>query len=575
MANGVRKALSALINRAKSLSMGMGDNPTAMAKMNARIARIGFTSRQRELNDLWMWFRNQHHEGFGVDWNGDQIPEIEIDTYATQAYVPPGQVAMAAETPIKYRRPTAPYALPRVIVKRFTGLLFSEGHQPKIVVEGDSQTDDWINAAMAAGNLWSKIKIARDYGGAMGTTCLGFKFLPGDPGDAPDGAEPSTKIEIEVHNPCWCVPTFKAHGSFELLKLEKRYLTPKEERDERTGKTETVWFWYRRVIDEQTDTEWELVPVGDLDEPAWDDLPHETITHGFGFVPAVWTQNKPVEDDIDGDPDCVGIFDLVDSIDRLVSQSNKSALANADPTPVFSTDAILPKVKMGGADTGIKLPTGDSASFLESSGAGAKAALDLAKELRAFALEVAQCVLDHPEANAQKTATEIERVYSSMLEAAGDMRTQYGDCAIVPLAQKMIRGARTLARGAVGSDGVVVHQEVRLPPRVIKPATDAAPVEGSEPPPVLVERALGPGGVVTLRWPPFFRPTLVDITQAVAAAAQALTAGLIDEDHAVDFVSRFFGFADTAAVRAKIGAEKAKRDAEHAAMVQRYMGGGR
>ena len=551
MANAARRMLGALVDRIRS-STGVGDSPGAQEKMNGRIARLGLTPRQLALNSLWAWYRNQRYDACGADWNGDKITDtVETEMISTQGFVPNGFVAAGADFPLKFRKPTAPYALPRVIVNRFTGILFGKGHAPKICVAGDPATEDWINAAFEAAGIWAQMNIARPYGGAMGTVAIGFQFVNGLP-------------VIEVHDPRWCEPKFVAHGNLELQSFEKRYIYPEDERNPETQKVEAKWYWYRRVIDQESDTLWDPVPVGEGDEPVWDDLPNKRVEHDFGFVPVVWIQNKPVQDSHDGDPDCEGIFDNVETIDRLISQANKGTIANADPTPVVTTDAELKSLKTG-SDGVLKLPQGGTFAYAEMTGGGTKMAIDLFKELRSLALEVAQCVLDHPEAGGQKTATEIERVYASMLECAGVLQVQYGDTGLKPLAEKMIKAAKILGAGRPGEDGEVHIGAINLPPRVT--TRDDGTVE-TQP------RALGQGGTVSCKWPPFFTPTLDEIAKAIDAMGKALQSSLIDEDTAVAFVAKMMGIEDTVALRAKIKAEKAKREQEQAAQMAAAMGGG-
>ena len=559
--NGVQHMLGALIDRVRQqgAASGFGDDPSGQKRMNARVARLGLTPRQMELDALWQWYCVKRYDGRKLDWNGDQIAdEIETETISSQGFVPSGFQRAGGDIPIKYRKPSAPYALARVVVNRFTGLLFSEGKQPKIVVEGDAQTEDWINAALEYANIWALMNLSRQYGGAIGSMAMGFQYIDARP-------------VIEVHDPRWCEPTFVSRGSFELKRFEKRYLFPVDEKDEETQEVGTEWYWYRRVIDQQTDTLWEPVPVQDGDEPVWDELPHESVRHGFGFVPVVWVQNKPIQDAPDGAPDCEGIFDAIETIDKLVAQSVKGTLANADPTPVVTTDSSLPSLRKG-SDEAVKLNAGDSLTYLEMSGSGTKAAMDLAKEIRSLALEVVQCVLDHPESPSAvpKTATEIDRVYSSMLECAGTLRNQYGHVCLKQLAEKMIRAARILARGIVGPDGINRIQEIKLPPRIVKHEGENGQPETVE----SIPRQLGDGdSIVVVRWPPFFRPTLTDIQTMVAALGQALQNSLIDQDHAIEFAAKFFGIEDLGSLRAKIKAEKAQRDAEQAQQMASLMGG--
>jgi len=361
---------------------------------------------------------------------------------------------------------------------------------------------------------------------------VGFQFIDGKP-------------VVEVHDPRWVNRVFKDRGTFKLGAFEVRYMFPVDERDE-TGAYATGWYWYRRIVDEKTDTLFKPAPVGEGEEPEW--IVDRQIVHGFGFCPAVWVQNLPVQDDLDGDPDCLGVYDLIEAMDSLLAQANRGILANCDPTLIITTDAEMGEVQKG-SDNAIKLPGGGNAHYMEMAGSGPKAALELAQELRKAALEVAQCILDHPEMSA-RTATEVERLYSPMLAKADILREQYGHRCVLPLMEMMLVAARQLDKGRVDPEtGEIVRQVLVLPPRVT--TTETGEVQ-------LQERRMGPGGVLGIQWHRYFALTLADVELATRGASLALTGGLIDLDHAVKFTSEYFEVADVARLIAKLKEEKAK-----------------
>ena len=556
MANGIRKVLGNLMSRirqegaAKSLG---GNNKSWVDKTNARIARLGMTQRQMKLSRLWAWYRCESYASRKLDWNGDEIKdEIEIETIASEGVVPPGFQQAATEVPLEFRKPTAPYALPRVIVHRFTGLLFGEQHAPKFEVADDPQTEDWLNAVLTKAVFRQRAKMARNMGGAMGSWCVGFQFRDSEP-------------RIEVHDPRWCFPEFVERGSKVLRRIEIKYIYPVETINPENGELEEQAFWYRRIIDAQTDTLWDPVPVQDGDEPAWNDLRSETIKHGLGFVPVEWGHNLEVQGEIDGDSDCEGTFDTVKAIDALRAQANKGTLKNADPTVVINCTDDLSSIQKG-SDHALKFPNpGESAKYMEMTGAGLKFALDLADKFREGVLEVCQVVLDHPEAGAQKTATEVERVYSSMVERVGDLQVMYGG-PWIRLAEKMIKAARILAAGQ-NADGSTVVQwsAIKLPPRMEKDQAGQ---------PQRIERVLGPGGTVALKWPPIYQPTLDEIAKAIDAMSRGVLNHLVDQETADRFVAKFLGVEAVDKMLKKIEAERAQHDAEAQQQMAQAMGGG-
>lgn len=540
----VRKLVEGLTER---LTSG-GERVENVAEAVQRISNLGMTPRQLMLNRLWAWYRTEQYAARKLDWNGcPELDPIEHEAIAHGGVIPPGFYDAGQNLPIKFRRPTAPYALAKVVVDRFTGLLFSERHHPEFRADGDPDSEDFLQAVVRKGRLWPHMIMARTYGGAMGTVAIGFQFVEGE-------------VEFEVHDPRWCKPQFRDRARLLLKQLEKKYMYPIDELNEaRTGYV-TNWYWYRRIITETADVLYPPVPVGNGEEPPWDSLEGiRVVEHGFGFCPVVWVQNLPVQDDIDGDPDCLGGYDAIEAIDALLAQANKGVLANCDPTLILSTDAELSEVRKG-SDNAIKLPKGDTANYLEIAGSGPKAALELAEKLRKQFLEVVQCVLEHPDVG-NRTATEIDRVYSAMISKADVMREQYGEKAILPLMDMVEKAVRQLDQGRADPEtGEVVRGQLNLPPRPVV-------LEGGER--FSMPRKLGPGGTPRLQWPKYFEPMLSDVELATRSAIAAKAGRLIDQEHAVKYVAEHYNVKDARSMMESIEREAA---AEQDVMAEQALG---
>lgn len=499
---------------------------------NDRVGHLGMSPRQMELNRRWSYYCCAQYDARMVDWDGTRREGmVETDVIAQKGFIPPGfydAAGQMAELPLKYRRPTTPYHLCKVIVERFTGMLFSERRHPNLDVEGDEQTADWIGSVAEVTRLWPAMIKARGYGGAMGSVAVGFQFKQGKP-------------VIEVHDPRWLFPTFVDRASLKLGEIEKRYMYPVEERDPDSGLWVPIWYWYRRVINETQDVLFKPALVADGDEPQWEE--QEIATHGLGFCPVVWTQNLPVDDDVDGEPDCHGIWDMVAAIDALLAQAHKGTLANCDPTLAMENvgDMEIPSLKKGSGNA-VKLPQG-TAKYLEISGTGPASARELAKELRGLALEVAQVVLDHPDV-AGRTATEVERVYSSMLAKADVLREQYGQRCVLPLMEMIRKAAVKLGQPTQDETGQIVRYALSLPPRYDGETEVATP------------RVLGKAdSQLTIHWPGYFDPSLQDAQLAAQAASSAKAAGLIDDENAAKFISSYFRIDDVKASLERIAAQ--------------------
>lgn len=487
-------------------SAGSGKNPHSQK----------LTARQVELTTRWNYFKVAEHAGKGVDWEGRAVMSDSMrDGISRQGYVPPGFEIVGDTLPREFRRPVAPLGIVRNIVSRFTGLLFSNRKQPRMRVPGDEKTEDYLNAQLTFGNFWAAMIQTRNYGGAMGTGCIGFKFVQG-------------KVRFEALDPRWVTPEFAGMGSDELTKLTIQHTYSREEKDE-NGNWKQVWYWYRRVIDTETDTVW--VPVRcKKKEPNWDYIQKNTVRHGLGFLPYEWIQNLDEGDEIDGEADCAGIFDLVRAIDSLLTEIYSGTIKNCDPTLNLATDLDLKSVAKG-SDNAIKLEKGGQASYMEMNGSGANTGITVVKEMEDRAYRLAQCVPDQVlfQNSGEKTALEIERIYSSMLERADDLREQYGP-PMIRICQKLLQAIRQYTSIRETEDGRLVRGKVFVPPKVIQ-QPDGDTVE--------IPRDIGKGTICEVKWPPYFRPTLTDVETALRVATTAKDSEMMTKSAAIVFSAPF------------------------------------
>lgn len=493
------------------------------------------SARVAKLQRLYSHFRCETYDHLTTDWNGDPILSLEEKaTVARDRQIPPGFYDPFGQMlPLSMRRPDAPYYLVNVIVHRFTGLLFSHKRNPRVKVLGDDLTEDWLSAVVEVGRLWPQMIEARNLGGAMGAVAIGFQVVRGTP-------------VFEVHDPRFCTPQFKNRITQELSSIEIRWKYTDYVHDPDSGLTLEVEFWNRRVIDDKTDTLWQAVPVGDGSEPEWDKFEPLAVEHGLGECPVIWIQNRRVAENIDGDPDCLGAYDTIEKIDALNAQANKGIISNCDPTLVIATeDGDLPPQLQKGSGNFIRVGKGEQAEYLEITGAGPKAATEQADRLEERVLRMCRCVIEQAKSFTAKTATEVQKDYSSMHEAADVLREHYGERGVKRLLEIVLRAALILGKR---------NELIVLPPKV---ESDGA----------LTPRKLGSGGFLTLSWPAYETPTPTEIAQAVTAATTAKQAELVDASHASQSVATYFGVEDVDAMLAEMAEAKRKSDEEYAASI--------
>lgn len=530
------------LTTAKNNKNVSGDRP--IPAETEKVMGAALNKRQVELNRKWMFYACTIYEGRKVDWNGKPYLEhLEKEAVASSTNPPADFNNDSYNYPLKYRRPTCPYYLVRSIVDKFTGLVFSKKRCPIITVVDDKVTEEWITEFIKQTRFWSKMMLARTYGGAMGSVGIGFKFVNGKP-------------IVEVHDPRWCFVEFEEDDDEQkIARFEKRYLYTEEVRDKSSGIWKDKFYWYRRVIDDRTDTVWHKIESADGKEPDWDDLRFKPVEreHGFGFVPVVWVQNHMVQNDLEGWTDAEGQYDTTEAIDRLYAQADRGATHNCDPTTVISSDAFSGAVRKG-SNNALMVEKGGSANYMEITGVGIESAMSVAKELRGNVLEVAHCVLDTNFEGPARTEEEVIKNYSSMLETADKLRGQYG-AGIIQLIDMVLDAVRTLSRPltVVNEDGSrrTEKRVVRLKPKI---TTDE---DGKI---KKVERELGRGELIELSWPPYAEPGIDATLKATQAASAAKLGKLVDQETAVRHVAKYFGIEDTVRMVQKIEEESANVD---------------
>lgn len=497
------------------------------------------SDRQKHLTRLFLAFRAACYADRAYDWDGTPATDPEQkDSIAREGVLPPGfemSDGLMSQMPLQYRRPCSPVALGRVVPLKLTSMLFGSNKHPKIACD-DPNTEDWLTGWAEVTRLWSKMKQARNLGGAMGSVGLGFKFVRGKP-------------IVEVHDPRWCTPTFSDRSEQLVEKLEKRYQFSQQVRT--PDGFETIWFWYRRVINDEYDVIWPKVRVQDGEEPNWLSEKYEAARHNFGFCPIVWIQNTEVDEAIDGEEDLCGCWELVESIDMLNSQARKSAIANCDPTGWAASDAEFDSIRRGSGSF-MQVEKGGSLNLLEMTGAGIEKACTLRDQMTEQLCTVARVTLDRNEGGPSRTVEEVEHVYSSMIERCDELREQYGELGIKRLLDMVLRAARMLAQTRTVEDetGIprIVRGTIALPKRR---AIDE--ISGQT---VWLERKLGNGEQIELRWPRYYSPSQQSVGAAVTAAGDAKEKGLIDAKHASEYVAENFGVENVQEMLGKIAKEK-------------------
>lgn len=510
------------------------------------LAEVCGTARFKRLDKQEAYYRCLQYEDRPYEWDGLFRRAGNFRIYA-QHFVPHRE-----------RKPSTRYELARLIVRRFTSMVFGSERFPQIVVDGDEDAQGYVRELAKAAKFRTVMHTIRNKGGSQGSACASFAFVNGRP-------------RVRVHNAKHItILGWEDRDELRPRAVLESYAYPRTVWDPKNRKTKVVTLYFARYWDQDIETIWDPIPEEAGRKPGWQRAAESyTVRHGYGFCPVYWVQNLPDPDDWDGDSDFEGMCDNFDGLNQLLSATSKGTVANVDPTLVIH---MQPQMNTGrvrkGSENAIFSEKG--AQYLELSGSSVEAALKLAGERKQEILDTVGVVLGDPDKMAAKalSAQAMRILYLPMITQADILREQYGEF-MVQLLTGMLRAARMIAGGKEGelqqnADGHVQQESptVYLPPRAVPP--DEAGGETT-----FEERKPGDSENVTLNWPPYFPNTWEDNTNAVKAtqAARGGQGPLISRKTAVENLAPIFGVDDVVQELADMDNDRAEDMAfQHEAM---------
>ena len=430
------------------------------------------------------------------------------------------------------RRPPVQYNMARAIIDRFVSLLFGEHRFPTVKVSIDTPSQEYFNKLLKNIKAKAAFMEAATLGGMSGSVIVMFKIING-------------RFQLESFNTKFATPLWADYHAGLMEAFRFAYPFQKDHLDKDTKKWKKGWFLYERVVTETQDIIFEPRQLKDdlsgLADSEKDKKPQvqEVYNHAFGFVPAVFIQNLPRYDQIDGDTDSEGAYDLIDRVNELLSSIVGGMHGNLDPTVVIAIAAeearaagmigARGELKLGSQNNGIFVGKDGKASYMEYGGEAAKVAVDLAKVFRDYVLEVTECIIADPHrlsGNAQSAAA-IEKLYSHMLAKCDKLRNQYGENGLKRLLILMLRAAE-----AVKNRGEKLWYPRSKDPKTEK-VTELVPDFD------LTEDDL------ELSWGRYFEPMMADTFQAVESANLASGGKAVARlDTLVHFLADYLGDDD-------------------------------
>jgi hypothetical protein len=498
--------------------------------------------RRADLLRKGAYYKCRQHDAKQYDFDGKII---QMGTSATQPLLG-GNASAPFYVPLRQRRPSHPYRLPKVFVREFSAMLFGEHRFPELAVPGDATTEDFVEGLDEVAHFIPKFQRMRDLGGSSGTACCSWSFLDGKP-------------RVQVHKAAnVTVHSWDDRDEFIPRKVSEVYQFQRFEPDER-GRYSEVSYWYRRDWTPKVDVIYLPCKVRGAQEPDWKPDLSKCWEHNDGICHFVWIQNLPDECE-DGESDYDGLFDNFDSLDVMASILSRGAILNLDPTLKLKMDPDL--VDRGGvkkgSDNALVVGEDGDAEYMELAGTSIEAGIKLFNAKRQWTLETGQMVVPDPDkvAAAGTSSVALKVLYKPMLDKADLMRGTYG-AGLKRLAEPMLAVARAKHRtvsviyvptGDVDAQGKEVlgpkevEEFIDLPP-CVKDDPSGEMGDDGRPKSIKVEREPGSGTEVDPQWPDYFLPTPSDqqatVTTLTTAAGGPGTA-IMSKKSATELVAKVF-----------------------------------
>ncbi len=328
--------------------------------------------------------------------------------------------------PLRMRRPSVRYPLPRIVVEDAVSLVFSEGHFPSFDCE-DMAARDAMRDVVAESAL-NQVMLEAVLRGSVGSVAILLRVLRG-------------RVFFSVVPSLFLTPVWDAEAPDELETVTERYkvrgaeLLARGYQDvEPSGE-----YWFMRRWDAERETWFHPWPVRGGGGPVEDS--GRTVRHGLGFVPLVWIRNLPGGDAIDGASTFRPAIESMIEIDYQLSQAGRGLKYSSDPTLLIKEPAgIDGDIVRGGGNALIVSEKGD-AKLLEIGGTAAQAVIEYVRTLREFAIESLHGNRASPEKlSGAQSGRALEMMNQGLIWLADNLRVSYGG-ALLRLAGMVARAS--------------------------------------------------------------------------------------------------------------------------------------
>lgn len=410
---------------------------------------------------------------------------------------------------VRKRQPRINYAYAKTLASRIVAKLVSEKTFPRITVEEDPDTTEFLKALIEWAELRSELPEALRRGINTGSVLLRFSLMGG-------------AMKVEHFLSKYCYPEFDPNGELSFVKIQYTW-TDYEDLDEKGKPREK---WYRLDLGRMADILYDNPPYSADAKPEFQEV--ERAEHGFGFVQAVWYRTSINKHNPDGEPLVDDLTDFIDEINYSMSQSSQAVSYNQEPQlTVSGMDMEELDHIIRSSSKALNLGRDGKAAFLESNMSGVETADKLRDKVRNGLQEISRVVMLDPEkiVGSAQSGKAMEVLHGPMLDLIDELRPMLKKC-INELLLKM-----SLATLIMAQRGEPLGMEI---------------------PPGWRPKSLEFNFV----WPEIFPMTIEDLQKKVAVGVAASSANILSRESVTRWLAQDFGIEDIEAEVAKVDSQK-------------------
>lgn len=427
----------------------------------------------------------------------DKLPEWDQGMAADGTYIP-----------IRKRKPRIIFNVTKLLCDKVSAKLVGRKTFPSFEIESDPDDTEFFRFVQRASEFQTSLRdpIKRMLCG--GSVFVHYYLAEGKPC-------------IEWFAGKYCYPTFDESGELEQLEVKWVY----EDTEDKDSQGNPRKKWYRIVCTTSADILFDNPEYHEGSAPTFEEV--NRVDHGLGWVQGEWFDTGRDKFSPDGPSIIEDIMGLIDELNYNLSQSSQAVQYNQDPQMIINgLDEDEIESLLRSSAKAWNLGKDGKAAFAESNMKGVEVAGEFRSDIKNRMIEVVRIVLLDPEkiVGSAQSGKAMEVLHGPLVELVDELRGL-----LEPRLRNLLikLGMTLVAMNAQGFETAVT-----------------------------VPAGYTPGSLdITVRWPELFPPTLDDIKNKVAAAAQATAAKIISRESATRWLAKDFGIENLDEELQKIAAE--------------------